>query len=204
MDQFVNSLPTSIYMKRLIKYNCNEVVQMAHQELNQLVKNLQNGDMSVFDEIYHATKGLVYHTILSVIKDRSLAEDLMQDTYLKALDSIHSFKPRYSFQSWLVRIAKNLAINEYNRRKRLQSFDPAETPQVFGQEESNVENQMMVEEMLSSLSDLEREIVTLHVLGDLKHREIAEIVGKPLGTVTWTYQQAIKKMKQQFGEVVES
>ena len=101
-------------------------------------------------------------------------------------------------------IAKNLAINEYNRRKRLQSFDPAETPQVFGQEESNVENQMMVEEMLSSLSDLEREIVTLHVLGDLKHREIAEIVGKPLGTVTWTYQQAIKKMKQQFGEVVES
>ncbi len=198
MMQSTNRITTSIYTKHLLQYNSSEVVRMSHQELNRLVKNLQNGDMSVFDDIYYMTQGLVYHTILSIVKDRSLAEDLMQDTYLKALESIHSFKPRYSFQSWIVRIAKNLAINEYNRRKREQSFDVSETPQVFGKQESTVENQMMVEEIMSILNDLEREIVTLHVLGDLKHREIAEIVGKPLGTVTWTYQQAIKKMKEKF------
>lgn len=173
---------------------------MTPKELNQLVKRLQKGDMSVFDAIYYDTKSLVYYTILNITKDSSLAEDIMQDAYLKALEKIHSFKPTYSFKSWIVMIAKNLAINEYNRRKRELAFDPNEDEYIFGQEESSSEKQLVVNEMLDSLSETEQEVVVLHVLGDLKHREIASMLGKPLGTITWTYQQAIQKLKDQFGE----
>lgn len=173
---------------------------MTPKELNRLVKQLQSGDMSVFDDIYYATKSLVYYTILKIVRDASLAEDIMQDAYLKALEKIHSFKPNYSFQSWIVMIAKNMAINEYNRRKRELSFDPSADEYIFGTQESTSENQIIVQEMLESLNDLEQEVVILHVVGDLKHREIAELLQKPIGTVTWTYQQAIQKLRSKFGE----
>ena len=173
---------------------------MTPKELNRLVRQLQHGDMSVFDAIYHDTKSLVYYTILRILRDKSLAEDIMQDAYLKALEKIHSFKPTYSFQSWIVMIAKNLALNEYNRRKRELSFDPSEDEYIFGSEERSPEQQMIVAEMLESLNDVEQEIVILHVIGDMKHREIAALLNKPLGTVTWTYQQAIQKLREKFGE----
>ena len=173
---------------------------MTTKELNNLIKLLQNGDMAVFDNIYHETKSVVYYAILNILKDKSLSEDIMQDTYLKALEKIHTFKPRYSFKSWIVMIARNLAINEYNRRKRELSFDPNKDEYIFGSSESNSEKELIVKQMIEYLKEDEREIVLLHVVGDLKHREIAEIVNKPLGTVTWIYNQAIKKLKNEYGE----
>jgi RNA polymerase sigma-70 factor (ECF subfamily) len=59
---------------------------------------------------------------------------------------------------------------------------------------------MIMQEIIETLKPDEREIVILHVVGDLKHREIAAIVGKPLGTVTWIYNQAISKLKKEYRE----
>ncbi len=173
---------------------------MTTKQLNDLVKTLQDGDMTVFDDIYYETKNVVYYTVLGIVKDKSLAEDIMQETYLKSLAKIHSFKPRYGFKSWIVTIARNTAINEYNRRKRELSFDPNIDDYIFGTEESNSEKELIVKEMLETLPEEEREIMILHVVGDLKHRQIAEIVNKPLGTVTWLYNKAIKKLKNEYGE----
>ena len=173
---------------------------MTINELKALVKRLQDGDIAVFDMIYYETKSVVYYTILSIVKDKSLSEDIMQDTYIKMLEKIHSFKPRYGFKSWLVTIARNMAINEYNRRKRELSFDPSEDEYIFGTVESSSEKELMVKEMLEVLDETEREVVILHVIGDLKHREIAEILKKPIGTVTWIYNKAINKIKSDFGE----
>lgn len=173
---------------------------MTSKELNKLVSNLQNGDMNVFDIIYHETKSVVYYTILSILKDKSLSEDIMQDTYLKTLEKIHSFKPRYGFKSWIVTIARNLAINEYNKRKRELSFDPSVDDYIFGQEESSSEKELIVKEILNYLDETEREVVVMHVLGDMKHREIADILKKPIGTITWIYNKAINKAKEKFRE----
>ena len=173
---------------------------MTINELKDLVKKLQDGNIAVFDTIYFETKSVVYYTILSIVKDKSLAEDIMQDTYLKMLAKIHSFKPRYGFKSWLVTIARNMAINEYNRRKRELSFDPSVDEYIFGSVESSSEKELMVKEMLDTLDEVEREVIILHVIGDLKHREIADILKKPLGTITWIYNKAINKIQRDFGE----
>lgn len=173
---------------------------MTNKELNALVKTLQSGDMSVFDDIYYETKSVVYYTIVSIVKDKSLAEDLMQDTYLKTIEKIHSYKPRYSFKSWIITIARNLSINEYNRRKRELSFDPNVDEYIFGSVESSSEKELIVKDILNELDEIEREVVIMHVLGDLKHREIADILKKPIGTVTWIYNKAINKTKEKFRE----
>lgn len=171
---------------------------MKKSQLNKLVKDLQNGDITAFDPVYYETKDLVYYTILSILKDPSLSEDIMQETYLKALEKIHSFKPSHSFQSWIVTIARNLAFNEYKKRKREFAIDGMENEFLFGSIESNSEKELIVKELLDTLDETERQILLLHVLGELKHREIAEILDKPLGTITWQYNKIINALKDKY------
>lgn len=173
---------------------------MSNSDIKILVKQLQNGDMSVFDDIYYNTKDIVFYSILGILKDYSLSEDIMQDTYLKALSKIHSYKPTHSFKSWIVTIGKNLAINEFNRRKRETGIDIQTDEMFLGQTESRSENQILIEQIFKVLNDTEREIVLLHVIGDLKHREIAKILNKPLGTITWSYKNSLEKLKKELNE----
>lgn len=170
---------------------------MAHNDINELVKQLQNGDITAFDDIYYQTKSIVYYSIFIILKDTQLSEDIMQDTYLKALSKIHSYKRKAHFKSWLVTIAKNLALNEYNRRKRETLIDISENEYIFGGTASNAENEVLIKQIFKILSDFEKEVVMLHVIGDMKHREIAKILDKPLGTITWTYNKAIKKLRDE-------
>ena len=165
------------------------------KDINELVKQLQNGNIEVFDDIYYQTKNIVYYSIFIILKDYQLSEDIMQDTYLKALNKIHTYKRKAHFKSWLVTIAKNLAINEFNRRKREMLIDISDQEYIFGSTASTSENEVLITQIFKILSDTEKEVVLLHVVGDLKHREIAAILNKPLGTVTWTYNQAIKKLR---------
>lgn len=173
---------------------------MSNSDIKILVKQLQNGDMSVFDDLYYQTKDIVFYTILGILKDYSLSEDIMQDTYLKALGKIHSYKPTHSFKAWIVTIARNLAINEFNRRKKETSIDIQSNEMFFGKTESRSENQILIEQIFKVLNDTEREIVLLHVVGDLKHREIAKLLNKPLGTVTWSFKNSIEKLKKELEE----
>jgi len=171
---------------------------MVGKDIKNLIKILQNGDLSVFDDIYYATKDNVYYTILSIVKDQSLSEDLMQETYLKALEKIHSYKPKHSFNSWIITIARNLAINEYNRRKKELKMDPGDNEIIFGTVDSVSEKELIVKEILELLSRDERDIVIMHVIGDMKYREIAEVLGKPIGTISWKYNEAIKKIQKKY------
>lgn len=173
---------------------------MSNSDINLLVKKLQNGDMSVFDDIYYQTKDLVFYSILGILKDYQLSEDIMQDAYLKALEKIHSFKPTHSFKSWLVTISKNLALNEFNRRKKVSNIDLQTDEGLLGFTESTSENEILIQQIFKVLNDTEREIVLLHVIGDVKHKDIAKMLNKPLGTITWSYKNSIEKLQKELAE----
>ncbi|MCK5761340.1 MAG: RNA polymerase sigma factor [Candidatus Izimaplasma sp.] len=170
---------------------------MADKDINELVKKLQNGNIEVFDDIYYQTKNIVYYSIFIILKDYQLSEDIMQDTYLKALDKIHSYKRKAHFKSWLVTIAKNLAINEFNRRKREMLIDISENEYILGSTASTAENEILISQIFKILNNIEKEVIILHVVGDMKHREIAKLLDKPLGTITWIYNKAIKKLRSE-------
>lgn len=161
--------------------------------IHEIIEELKRRDYSSFDTFYHLTKNQVFYAIVTIIKDKSLAEDLMQDTYTKFLEKIDDYKSNSNPYAYLSTIGRNLAINLYNKRKRevvsdelMESFAAPEV------EEPNDE----IFKILDLLEPLEKEIVTLHVINDLKFREIAEIVDKPLGTVLWIYNKAIKKLNE--------
>ena len=167
--------------------------------LDRLVSRLKSGDIQVFDEIYELTYRKVYFKIIPILKDVSLAEDIMQDTYLKLLQTISNYQKR-NFIGYLLTIAKNLALNELKRRKRVVHLDTIDDDySAFRYQsliETSAENKKLFDRVLGILDSEERNIVLLHDVENLKHKEISVIIEKPLGTVTWLYSRAIKKIRR--------
>lgn len=119
----------------------------------------------------------------------------MQDTYMKMIQSINSYNSKYKFKTWLMTIARNKAIDSYRKRRQETLIDIQASEYLLPQTKSGVDDEYNANFLLSLLDDEEREIVVLYAIDDFKHKEIAEITGKPIGTVTWIYNKAVKKMR---------
>ncbi|HHX81165.1 MAG TPA: RNA polymerase sigma factor [Acholeplasmataceae bacterium] len=161
------------------------------------IEALKNKDEGTFALIYHDTKHAVYALILSIIKDRSLAHDIMQETYLTMLEKISTYKPGSNFKTWLLTIARNKAIDYYRKRKREEIIAPEEIVETVAPEGIK---SAILSEVLELLNAKERSIFMLYAIQRFKHREIAQILDLPLGTVLWLYQKALKKVKSYFKE----
>lgn len=167
------------------------------EQMNNIIRQLKSGNMDLFDDFYELTKKQVYVAIINIIKNKTICEDIMQDTYLKFLNNIHKYKDKTNVIAFIVTIARNLAINEYNKNKKEVHYDLS-----LYEEEivSKTEETPLLDLVYETLSGIELEVFILHVIDDLKHREIAKIMKKPLGTITWIYNKALKKMKEKVGE----
>lgn len=169
-------------------------------QIHEIIEQLRKKDYSSFDTFYALTKKQVFFAIVSIVKDQDLTEDLMQDTYVKFLEKIDQYRSGENPYAYLSRIGRNLAINTYNKRKKeVVSEEIFET--IPSEEVVQEEDEQDILKILDLLDQDEKEVVTLHVINDLKFREVAETMDKPLGTVLWIYNKAIKKLKQELGEV---
>ncbi|PKK98524.1 MAG: hypothetical protein CVV57_06215 [Tenericutes bacterium HGW-Tenericutes-2] len=167
--------------------------------IHLIIRELKQKNYQSFDTFYNLTKNQVFYAIISVVKDNDLAQDIMQDTYVKFLEKIDQYKDGANPYAYLSTIARNLAINTYNQRKReVYSEEIFET--IPSPEENNDEEDIF--KILDLLDPDEREVVTLHIINNLKFREIVPIVDKPLGTVLWIYNKAIKKLKEKVGDIL--
>lgn len=165
-------------------------------QMHDVIIQLKNNNMDAFDDFYELTKRQVYVSILSIVKNRMIADELMQDTYLRFLNNIHKYKEKTNVIAFIVTIARNLSINEYNRRKKETLCDFIDT------KSSYIENTptSLLDLVYEVLSGDELQVFIFHIVDGLKHREIAKIMKKPLGTITWLYNKALKKMKEKVGE----
>ncbi|MDY0317718.1 MAG: RNA polymerase sigma factor [Candidatus Izemoplasmatales bacterium] len=163
--------------------------------LNDLVRRLKRGDEAAFKELYNGSYRQVFFVVLPIIRDKALAEDIVQDTYLKFLEKLNDYKDK-NVLSYLITIGKNLAINEYNKRKRITKVDDFSDFSYYDHIEIKLERKEAIQKALSILEKDELDIFLLHVLEGLTHRELSVIMDKPLGTVSWIYAKAVKKMKE--------
>lgn len=165
--------------------------------LERYIRQLKSGDKDAFDKIYELTYRKIFFVVLPILKDRSLTEDIMQDTYLKFLEKLYEYKAKNSL-AYILTIAKNLAFNEYKKRKReIKTYDSDMDNFSFDSYlDITAENEELIKNALSVLNNTERNVFLLHNLENLKHREISIILNKPIGTITWIYQEAIKKMRK--------
>lgn len=154
--------------------------------------------------VYELTKKQVFFSVYAIIKDYGKAEELMQDTYIKIRQHITSYKTNTNALAWVTRIAKNLAINAYHKQKKEVITDDLEQDFLFhASNENTMLDNMLLKKLLTLLTLEERQVVMLHTLGN-KHKEIAKQLNKPLGTILWIYNKAIKKLQKEMSKSEEN
>ena len=162
-------------------------------ELDKLVEQYVNGNKDVFDQIYEETKRSVYLSIYAIISDHDMAESIMQDAYLKALDALASYKVGSNFKAWISRIARNTAINYYNRESKISYVDAYDNDEAFGSSSSTP----LIDSALAILDGSEKEVFTYRIILGYKFKDIGKILNMNLKTAFAIYKKAINKVKEQ-------
>ena len=167
-----------------------------------LISKIAHGDRSALAALYERYREAVFGFALSSLRDRELAEDAMQETFLQ----IWSAAPRYVVQgknprTWIFGIAKNVARSMRRKQLTLLDENAPEIPETLDRYLA-VENRMVTRAVMAELKDDEREIVMLHAVAGMKHREIASMLELPLSTVLSKYNRALKKLKALLGDML--
>ena len=168
------------------------------RELDELLSGVATGDREALAQLYRRTRTAVYGLALSYVKNAHDAQDVTQDTFVRVWDSAYQYKPQGSPMGWLLAMARNLALMKLRQGSRQEQLEdeewdaiPAESPAV------TPEDRQVLQQAMAALTDEERQVVMLHAVTGLKHREIAHLLEMPLATVLSKYHRALKKLRVQ-------
>lgn len=121
----------------------------------------------------------------------------MQDTYVKILSAAHLYKPMGKPLAWMFTIARNLHYSNVRKDKRNISLEPEEiSDNKRFSYVTDINDRIVLEGVLSLLSEEKREIVMLYAVSGMKHKEIAESLGLKLSTTLSKYHRALKKLRK--------
>lgn len=178
-----------------------ERVDLASATDQEIVALAREGREAAYRELIRRYERPVFSLVLRMVRDRQLAEDLAQETFIKALNAIASYKPEYKFSSWIFKIANNAAIDQLRRREvdtlsidgapnatsaddieatALQVGDKGETP--LAELEAR-ELGTHIERAIAQLRPEYRSCIMLRHVEGLAYEEIAQLLDLPLGTV---------------------
>ena len=176
-----------------------------------LVEKAQHGDKTAFGELVRKHQRKVYATALQMVGSHGEADDLAQETFLRAFKAIDRFDGRSEFSTWVYRIVVNLAINHIKRRSRPTASAESD-PRVVGALASSGEGSDpaaeadrrrfygRLAEALDALPETLKATVVLVSLQGLPHRLAAEVLGCSEGTVSWRIHEARKLLRESLGD----
>lgn len=165
---------------------------------SELVKRARRGDLAAYDDLVRRYQERIYATIYHMTSNHEDANDLAQETFIKAFQALKSFKGGSSFYTWVYRIAVNKTLNFLKSRKNRThfslndvDFNAEHNPDLVAlisdktprREAGLTELQEKLNEAMQQLSEQHRLVVTLHDVQGLPHEEIAQIMDCNVGTV---------------------
>lgn len=165
-----------------------------------IFERIMQGEQKAFRELYDITYKPLYAFLLSYTMNREDAQDLLQDTYIQIYKNCHLYREQGNPMAWMMKIAKNLFLMKCRKSKGTEvNFEELEGALGF-EDMSDAENRIILEMMFAHLSAEDRNLIIMHNIGGLKHREIAKLLEMPLGTVMARYHRGIRKLQKEFGE----
>ncbi len=175
----------------------------------ELLSDFVSGNNSALEELYKRYERKLYTYILLMVRKPHLAEDLLQETFIKAIKSVK--EGRYSetnrFGSWLMRIAHNLVIDQFRQNKQYREVSNSDFPlDIFSTPrfaEATVEQRMVYERVLYEVRMLidylpedQREVVMLRFYSDLSFKEIAEVTNVSINTALGRMRYALINLRK--------
>lgn len=151
----------------------------------ELLRNAYLGDSAAWGIIYEKISPVLFMACLRYASGREQAEDFLQEGFIKAYNSIHTFRGNSSLQTWITRVVINTAINELKKQNRFKTEDWNESFSEFTEEEYlddpgfNLDN---VTEAMQQLPAGYRTVLNMYAIDNMSHAEIAETLGISINT----------------------
>jgi len=193
------------------------VVTSARQQLpertdRELVTAAREGDAEAFGLLVRRHQRRVYRLAVHLLKSAAEAEDVTQDTFVRAYGALDRFDGRSEPFTWIYRICVNLSLNALRSRKTRRASSP-DDPRIEGllvdnrpaggsPARSTADKQLgrALVEGIDELSDTLRTTLVLVCIDGLSHAEAGEVLGCPEGTVAWRVHEARKKLRSRLSE----
>jgi len=178
----------------------------------ELITQYRNGHEAAFDLLVDRYKSKVFTTIFLIVKDQDLAEDLLQEVFVKVINTLNSdrYNEEGKFQPWIMRIAHNLAVDHFRKAKRYPMVMMEDGSNVFNSlrfSEGNAEDEKVKEEeialvrrLIDELPQAQKQVLIMRHYMDMSFQEIADQTGVSINTALGRMRYALihlrKKMKQ--------
>lgn len=177
------------------------VQKVAQQDVDECIFALSQGDDLALERLYNLTSSAVYAYALSVVKNADDARDVLHDTYIKVYESAHNYISHGKPMAWIFTIAKNLCYTVFRARTRFVDVPDEDIEGRYADDSvATADDKLVIDQLLTVLSDDERQIVVMHAMSGLKHKDIARVLDMPLGSALSKYNRAIKKLQKAFEE----
>jgi RNA polymerase sigma factor (sigma-70 family) len=180
---------------------------------SELISQYRNGSEAAFEALVDKYKARVFTTIHMIVKDQGVAEDLLQDVFVKVVQTLNSdrYNEEGKFQPWLMRIAHNLAIDHFRRMKRYPSVIMEDGSNVFNTlqfAEENVEDlrikdetYTLVQRLIDELPESQKQVLIMRHYMDLSFQEIAEQTGVSINTALGRMRYALINLRKKLGKI---
>lgn len=181
-------------------------LQMSAEHDDNLALRLQRRDPEAMGDLYDRFGRLAFSVIVAIVRDTALAEDLLQETFLRVWNQAHAFEPgRGALGPWLLSIARSRAID------RLRALDPdvRERPSLLvepalfvdmDKKVLNTDHPRVIRSAIAKLSADQRKVIELAYYEGLSPRRMAERMGEPVGAVKTWVREAVKHLREALGQ----
>jgi RNA polymerase sigma-70 factor (ECF subfamily) len=180
-------------------------------EEERWVRRAQSGDQAAFTKLVYQHQRFVYNLALRGVSDPHEAEDIVQESFLRAWQALPRFQQKAKFRTWLYRIVVNLCYNRLPRLKEELAAIPVEVIEALPDDVPdnpenvmrNIERRAFLHEQIERLPDGYRLILLLRYQQGLSYQEISEVTEMPLGTVKTGLHRAHRQLRQAMQEFEE-
>ncbi len=183
---------------------------MQNKTLNdrELVRSYLSGNERAFEELLSRHKSKIYTSIYLFVKEKSLAEDIFQDTFIKVIKTFKkgNYNEEGKFLPWVMRISHNLVIDHFRRNNRMPKFDNSGDFNIFsvlGDPSLNAEKQLIKDQvecdlrrLIQELPEDQKEVLVMRIYKDMSFKEISERTGVSINTALGRMRYALINLRK--------
>ena len=158
----------------------------------ETLKALKNHNEEAFNTFYKNYKNLLFFIIVSIVKNEDIAKELLQDSLIKIYNNVPNLQNDNSFHSYVSLVAKNIALDYLKKQKFVSNADV----DVILATQIQQPTEAISFSFNEYLTDIEKIVVTYHVIYDFSFKEIAQMINMNISTIYNHYSNAKSKMKQ--------
>ena len=181
------------------------LIKLMHTEEQAYIERVKKGDSASYAFLVNKYKNMAFTVALKIVNNREDAEDIIQESFLKAYQQIHTFENKSKFSTWLYTIVYRAALNKLHRNKVEFFTIDDEVHQNYAFEETSTpaesleikDEQRYVKEAIQRLPQIEALLITLYYLNENSLKEIEEITGLNMNNIKIRLFRARKKLEQE-------